>query len=159
MCSLRRTLAACLLPAAAGAQELTVRPRLQAEWRADVLAGPPAGIEFGAGVNVPLGYYLRLSVDAAAGMARRGNGAVGSGRAELAGRYLLDPFSEFPWGVYAGGGLTARWFDDSGWRANLLVVLGLEGPASHGWRTAVELGAGGGLRLGVVLRRARQNGR
>jgi hypothetical protein len=116
-------------------------------------------VELGAGANVPVGYYVRVQVDAGAGVARRDDRAVASGRVDLAGRYLLDPFREFRWGPYAGGGLTARWVDGSGWRAHLLVLLGMEGPASHGWRTAVEVGAGAGVRLGIVLRRARQNGR
>ena len=159
MCRLRRALAACLLPAAIGAQAFDFKPRLQTEWRADILAGPPAGIELAAGGNVPVGYYLRLNLDAAAGVARRDDRAVAGGRVDLAGRYVLDPFHEFRWGPYAGGGLTARWTDGAGWRANLLVLLGIEGPESHGWRTAVEVGAGGGVRLGIVCRRARQNGR
>jgi hypothetical protein len=156
---LRRALAACLLPAAAGAQEFDFKPHLQSGWRADLLAGPPAGIELGAGANVPVGYYLRMGLDVAAGVARRAERAVPGGRVDIAARYLLDPFREFRWGPYAGAGLTTRWVDGAGWRADLLVLLGIEGPESRGWRTAVELGAGGGVRLGLVFRRARQNGR
>lgn len=155
----RGALAACLLPVAIAAQGFDFKPRVQSGWRADALAGPPAGIELGASSNLPLGYYVRLGLDAAVGAARRGDRAVGSGRVDLAGRYLLDPFREFRWGPYAGGGLTARWTDGDGWRANVLVLIGLEGQESHGWRPAVEVGAGGGVRLGIVFRRARQNGR
>jgi hypothetical protein len=157
--SLRRALAACLLPAAAGAQEFDFKPRLQSGWRADLLSGPPAGIELGASANLPVGYYLRLDLALAGGVARRDERAVSEGRVDLAARYLLDPFREFRWGAYAGGGLTSRWVDRAGWRADLLVLVGLEGPESHGWRTAVEVGAGGGVRLGLVLRHVRQNGR
>jgi hypothetical protein len=74
-------------------------------------------------------------------------------------RFLLDPFKEFRWGPYLGGGFTALWENGGGWRGRLLVLLGVEGPAHAGWRTSVELGLGGGARLGVVLRRARVNGR
>jgi len=74
-------------------------------------------------------------------------------------RYLLDPFREFRWGPYAGAGFSAQWNRGADWRGDLLLLVGVEGPAHEGWRTAVELGRGGGARLGVVLRRARSNGR
>ena len=88
--------------------------------------------------------------------------AVFSGRVDLATRFLLDPFHEFSWGPYAGAGFSAqflRWDRRTNWRGDLLVLIGIEGPAHAGWRTAVELGLGGGARLGVVLRRARSNSR
>ena len=150
---------ACLLPLAAGAQVFAFTPNVQAGWRADAMFGVPHGAELGAAINVPAGYYVRLGLDAGAGVAAGDARAALAGRVDLTARYLLDPFSEFRWGPYAGGGLTSRWADTAGWRASLLVFLGLEGPASHGWRTAVEMGAGGGLRFGIVFRRARRNGR
>ena len=149
----------CLPPAAAGAQAFELKPRLQTGWRADAILGSPAAIEIAAGANVPVGYYVRMGFDAAVGVARRNDRAVPAGRVDVAARYLLDPFREFRWGPYAGGGLTAGWVDGAGWRAHLLVLVGIEGPESHGWRSAVEVGAGGGVRLGAVFRRARHNGR
>jgi hypothetical protein len=74
-------------------------------------------------------------------------------------RYLLDPLRQFKWGPYAGGGFTAQWDRRANWHGDLLVLVGIEGPVRAGWRPAVELGLGGGARLGVVLRRARSNGR
>jgi hypothetical protein len=155
----RRALAAWFMATALGAQEPAFTPRVQAGWRTDVLFGSPAAGELGAGINVPVGYYVRVGLDAGAGVARLDDRAVPSARADLAVRYLLDPVREFRWGPYAGGGLTTRWTDRAGWRASLLALVGIEGPESHGWRTSVEVGAGGGLRLGVVFRRARRNGR
>ena len=140
------------------AQEFTFSPQLQAEWRADALSGPPIALQLGAGVNIPVGYYVRVGLTAGGGVAWRGGAAAGSGRMDVTTRYLLDPFAELRWSVYGGAGVSAR-FDENHPRTFLLVVGGVEGPASHGWRTSIEAGLGGGVRLGFVLRRARKNGR
>lgn len=159
MRSVFATLFAALIPVAALAQEFAFQPRTQLELRADGLAGPPGALQFGAGANVPAGWYVRLGATLAAGPAWRDGRGVASARADVAARFLLDPFKEFPWSAYAGGGLTTRWNDPAGSRGYLLFLLGVEGPEHGGWRTAVEAALGGGARLGVVLRRARSNGR
>jgi hypothetical protein len=141
------------------AQSATLSIAPQFEARIDALAGPPAGAQLGIGANVAAGYYIRIGLDAAAGASSRDGSAVLSGRVDLASRFLLDPFRESAWAPYAGGGFTAQWDRDGNRRGDLLLLIGLEGPAHAGWRTAVELGLGGGARLGVVLRRARSNSR
>jgi hypothetical protein len=146
-------------PASTLAQSDALKPDVQLEARLDVLGGPPAGVQAGIGANVAAGYYLRIGADAAAGASSRDGSAVASGRVDVVTRYLLDPFHEFRWGPYAGGGFTAQWDRRANWRGDLLLLIGVEGPAHAGWRTSVELGLGGGARLGVVLRRARTNGR
>jgi hypothetical protein len=150
---------ACLTAARAGAQDFDFRPRVQWETRADGLAASPAAAQFGVGANVPGGYYMRYGVTAAAGPAWAGQVGMASARVDLSARYLLDPFHEISWGLYGGAGLSARWDDALHWREYLLVLAGLEGPATGGWRVAFEAGLGGGARIGLVLRRARQNGR
>ena len=147
------------VPGVLRAQLETLKPPVQFELRADLLGGPPAGVQAGVGANVPAGYYLRLGVDAAAGASVRDGDAFTSGRVDVVARYLLDPFRQFRWGPYFGGGFTAQWDRHAMRRGDLLLLAGIEGPAHAGWRTAVELGLGGGARLGVVLRRARSNGR
>jgi hypothetical protein len=146
-------------PAPTAAQQVAFQPPVQFEARLDLLGGPPAGVQVAAGANVAADYYLRIGADVAAGVAARGGAAVASGRVDVAARYLLDPFHEFRWGPYAGGGFTTQWNRVAGWRGDLLLLVGVEGPAHRGWRTSVELGLGGGARLGVVFRRARSNGR
>jgi hypothetical protein len=143
----------------AAAQAVPFKPAVQWEARLDALAGPPAAAEAGFGANVAAGYYVRIGLDAAMGAAARDGGAATSARADFVARYLLDPFRQFKWGPYAGGGFTAQWDRRANCRGDLLVLVGLEGPVHAGWRPAVELGLGGGARLGVVLRRARSNGR
>lgn len=152
-------LALAIVPARAVAQEIVFKPPVQFETRFDLLGGPPAGAQIGLGANVAAGYYLRIGADVAGGMAIRDGGEVAAGRVDVVSRYLLDPFHELRWGPYAGGGFTATWNRGSNWRGDLLLLVGIEGPAHAGWRTSVELGLGGGARLGVVLRRARVNGR
>jgi hypothetical protein len=147
------------VPALLCAQPVALKPPVQLELRADLLGGPPAGMQAGLGANVPAGYYVRLGMDAAAGASMHDGRAIASGRADVVARYLLDPFREFKWGPYIGGGFTAQWDRRAVRRGDLLLLAGIEGPAHAGWRTAVEVGLGGGARLGVVLRRARSNGR
>lgn len=158
LCALSCLAAMVTSPSPARAQSATFKPAVQFETRLDVLGGPPAGAQVGAGMNVAAGYYTRIGADAAVGASTH-DGVSASGRVDVAARYLLDPFREFRWGPYAGGGITALWDSRANWRAGLLLLVGVEGPAHAGWRTAVELGLGGGARLGLVLRRARSNGR
>ncbi len=146
-------------PSCALAQFVAIQPAVQFEARVDALGGPPAGAQLGVGANYAAGYYIRIGVDAAAGAVSRDGTATASARVDLASRFLLDPFHEFRWAPYAGGGVTMQWDRNATRRADLLLLIGLEGPAHAGWRTAFELGLGGGARLGVVLRRARSNGR
>jgi hypothetical protein len=146
-------------PALAIAQTAAPKPTVQFEARIDALGGPPAGAQAGVGANVMAGYYLRIGADVAGGVGWRDGNAVSSARADFAARYLLDPFGEIRWGPYVGGGFTAQWDRGTNSRGDLLFLVGLEGPVHAGWRTSVELGLGGGARLGVVLRRARSVGR
>lgn len=152
---------AALVAAAAPlhAQPDAFRPPVQFEMRADLLAGPQAGAQLGVGANVAAGSYVRIGMDAAGGASSRDGTAFASGRVDVVARYLLDPFREFRWAPYIGGGFTAQWDRRPARRGDLLVLVGVEGPARAGWLTSVELGLGGGARLGVVLRRARSNGR
>jgi hypothetical protein len=153
------SLAPAAVPIAARAQGEPFKPAVQFETRIDALGGPPAGAQLGIGANVAPDYYLRIGADAAFGAASRNGSAVAAGRVDVVTRYLLDPLHEFKWGPYAGAGMTALWDQRANWRADLLLVLGVEGPVHAGWRPSVELGLGGGARLGIVLRRARSNGR
>ena len=146
-------------PAALLAQTVEFKPPVQFEMRADLLAGPPPGAQVGLGANVAAGYYLRIEVDAAAGASLRDGSAFASGRVDVVTRYLLDPFREIKWAPYVGGGFTAQWDRRAPRRGDLLLLACVEGPVHGGWLTSVELGLGGGARLGVVLRRARSNGR
>ncbi len=133
------------------AQQIPTRPEI----RADLLGPSPYTVQLGAGVNIGAGYYQRVELDGALGARRRGAGLVGTARADALLRLLLDPFGQQRWALSLAGGLSLR--DEAGdkVRPYLAGAMELEGPISHGIRMAYQLGLGGGVRLGVVIRRAR----
>jgi hypothetical protein len=118
--------------------------------RLDVIVGGSSAAHVGAGVAFITGTYLRSGIEAAVGASRDGV----SGRVDLVNRFHLDPFRESTWAPYAGGGLTGRFDDGSKSRAYLLVLFGIDGPAKRGLTTSFEAGFGGGVRIGVMIRRA-----
>jgi hypothetical protein len=146
------------------AQAQVPSPSVQPEVRLDVIAGHQPAVQAGAGVQVPLGYYVRLGLEGAVGVATRDRKAlVGSSdappgpldaRADLLVRFLLDPFRQSRYGLSVGGGLSARAEPGDHVRPRLLVAVDLEGRrSSHGVVPALQVGLGGGARVGVILRR------
>lgn len=143
---------------AASAQQ-PVRAMPQPELRLELPATPAAGLGAGLGVNVRAGWYARVGVAATASVVRNGDGWGGAQRLEMTSRFLFDPFAERPRGVYAGAGVSARRGPDGRVRGDLLLLVGLEGRAAGRTVPAVELALGGGVRVGVALRRKRPAGR
>ena len=143
---------------AARAQVAAATPAagVQPEARIDLLAGARSAVQAGVGLQLPVGLYVRVGTDVVLGVR---TGAAGDGRldgrVDMLGRFLLDPFRQSPYGVSAGAGLTARL--DPGARVIplLLVAIEVEGHRrASGWVPAVQLGLGGGARIGIVLRGA-----
>ncbi|HEX3532606.1 MAG TPA: hypothetical protein VHT23_00185 [Gemmatimonadaceae bacterium] len=128
---------------------------IQSEVRVDGFFARSGGVEAGYGISIPAGIYLRSGLVGGVGAGRHGV----ESRADFVSRFSLDPFRQGRWAPYAGAGLSGRFraSADGGSKAFLLVYLGLEGPLPNGnlsgWVPAVELGLGGGARLGVILRR------
>jgi len=160
--SLAALLALPLMAPAAHAQ--LPKPSVHPEARLDVILGHQPAVQLGAGLQVPMGYYVRVGLDAAVGVATNDREApLGSpdsppgpldGRADLLVRFLLDPFRQSPWGLSLGGGLSARAEPGDHVRPRLLAAVDLEGRRSRrGVVPAFQLGVGGGVRLGVILRR------
>lgn len=133
------------------------QPTISAEYRADMLIGRGTAAQIGAGAQFPLGYYVRLGVTGAAGVSSRDGDSVASGRVDVIARYLLDPFREVAWTPSFGGGLTVRYDDgDARPRTYLAVVLDVEGPRFRRVLSpSLQLGLGGGTRIGVALRATR----
>ena len=140
------------------------RPGVEPEARLDVIAGHQPAVQIGGGVQVPIGYYVRVGLDAAAGVVLGDRKAlIGipdeppgplDGRADLLVRFLLDPFRQSAFGLSVGGGVSARAEPGDHVRPRLLVAMDLEGRRSaHGVVPALQVGLGGGVRIGVVLRR------
>jgi hypothetical protein len=141
--------AALLIPAIARGQAFVPEARI------DAIVSRTSAVHAGAGVTTSLGTYLRSGVDAAAGFSRDGM----SGRIDAVNRFHLDPFREHRWAPYAGGGLTARFDEGHRSRVFLLLVIGADGPAARGIATSLEVGLGGGGRIGLIVRPASQRSR
>jgi hypothetical protein len=126
---------------------------VQPEVRTDVMVARSAAMQVAVGVAAPAGEYLRLGGDLGLGVAGGSRGPFLSTRADFYGRFHLDPRAESRWAPYlvAGGSFRA----DAGSRGRLyaLAAVGAEGPATHPVVPAFELGFGGGVRAGIVLRR------
>ena len=129
-------------PGAAGAQ------RLQPELRIDALWPAPVVVQPGVGATIPLGYYVRVT--AAAGYAPRADARLidDHWRGDVIGRFLLDPFRQQRWGASVGGGLSIRE------KTYLAALLDIEGRDWKGVMTALQIGVSGGVRAGLVFRRA-----
>ena len=128
---------------------------VQSEVRVDGVLARSSGVEAGYGVSIPAGIYVRTGLVGGVGAGRHGV----ESRADFISRFSLDPFRQSRWAPYAGAGLSGRFraLADGGAKGYLLVFLGLEGPLPNspepGWVPAVELGLGGGARIGLILRR------
>ncbi len=142
------------LPIASVGAQMPQQP-LQLEGRFDAIFARDAGAEAGLGVSIPAGIYIRSGIVVGVGAGRHG----AEGRTDLISRFSLDPFRQFRWAPYGGGGISGRYRSklDGGSKAYLMVFLGVEGPLPIGRMAglvpAVEVGLGGGVRIGVVLRR------
>ena len=133
-----------------GAQEQLPR---YGELRADAIVGRSTSAEAGAGLVVPLDVYTRLGVDGAVGAAWRGDATHAAGRVDAVVRFLLDPFREAPLGLSLGGGLSVPYVaGDVHIRPYLTGVIDLEGRMRGRVTPALQVGLGGGARVGVVLR-------
>jgi hypothetical protein len=111
--------------------------------------GPePYSVQPGVGGVVALGYYARFSADVGYAMRSDAKLIGDRWRADLLGRFTLDPFRQQRWGLSIGGGLSFRR------QTYLAAVVDLEGPEWAGLLPALQVGVSGGWRAGLVLRRA-----
>jgi hypothetical protein len=154
-----RTLAAAALVAAAvlacspsAVAQAPARP--QPEMRLDVIAARATALHAGVGAALPLGRYVRVELVGAAGSLLGADRPSFSARGDAVARLMLDPEFATRWTAYLGGGASARYDEPHDWRALLVVLFGAEGPRWRGTVPFVEVGYGGGFRVGVGLRRA-----
>lgn len=143
------------LAPAARAQQAARRVLPPIELRGDAIdarSTKNGTLQAGLGVNIPLGSYVRLELDGAGGVTRRDAADHHSGRGDAITRFLLDPFAESPWGLSIGGGMSVLFADGARTHAYLVVVADLEAPRVGGIVPAVQVGLGGGLRIGLVAR-------
>ena len=148
---------ACLWPRVAWSQP--AGSAVQPEFRADLLAARSSAVQLGVGAVAPAGEYLRLGGDLGAGIAGGAGGPLLSTRADVYGRFHLDPRAESRWVPYLVAGGSLRADQRARGRLYALAAVGVEGPESHRVVPAFELGLGGGVRAGIVLRRGLANRR
>ena len=141
-------------PACVRAQEVAT-PGVKPELRADVLFGRASAVQVGAGAQIPFGYYVRMELDGAIGLRdNRVSGSRADARVDLLTRFLLDPFRQSRYGLSLGGGIGLRAEPGDHVRPVLLAALDVEGRRwSSGWVPALQVGLGGGVRVGLVLRK------
>ena len=133
-------------------------PTVMPEVRLDVITGHQPAAQLGAGVQIPAGYYVRVGLDGAVGYALTDHSSAHGrtdARVDLLARFLLDPFRQSAYGLSVGGGLGLRAEPGDRGRPLLLVAVDVEGRRSaRGYVPALQVGLGGGARIGIVLRRA-----
>lgn len=118
------------------------------EARVDGIFSETPAVHLGAGVLFPLGTYVRSGVVGGVGV----SGSQVSFRGDFVNIFHVDPFRESRWAPYGGGGFSLR--RDKETNTYLLLVLGLEGPRGKAYAPAFEIGLGGGVRAGVIVRRS-----
>lgn len=141
--------AICMSGGVADAQAQPAAASLIPVARLDVIGGNPSALQAGLGLVFPLTSELTIGGTAGAGISSTGF----SGRGDLFGQFSLDPYHQNTWEPYVGGGVTARF--DSGSRGERTYLLGFVGanwPRTGSLAPGVELGFGGGVRLGITLR-------
>jgi hypothetical protein len=141
------------------AQARPVRALPQLEARLDAVLSPTSGAMAGVGVNVRAGWYARVGAALSAGAVRRGDGWDARQRLDATARFVFDPFGERTRGFYAGAGIGAEHRAGGDVRAVLLAVVGVEGATTARVLKSAELTLGDGVRVGVVLRQRRRQGR
>jgi hypothetical protein len=143
-----------------GAQQPVQRSSRQFEVRSDVLAASHLiATQVGVGLASPFSTYLRMGIVLGAGVARSDGSNGFSARADLVWRLNPDPLRQVRWTPYLTVGASVRRDVPRATNCYLLALAGVEGPEWHGMLPALDLGLGGGVRLGVVLRHARPNRR
>jgi hypothetical protein len=153
----RAALGAVTVAAAAVPSRAQQTQQARSEARVDYLGPSPHALHGGLGMSAPLGTYLRMTLIAAGGTSWADGRSGASFRGDIVGRFSFDPFRERRWGLSAGGGVSLR-YDQvrSGrhWRPLLALVIDLEGPRRGVIAPAIQVGLGGGVRAGAIVRRA-----
>ena len=135
--------------AQAQTQQVAVAVSYVPSLRLDVLGGKPTALQAGAGIAFPFSNYFSIGAAVGAGISSTGF----SGRADGFGQFSLDPYHQSEWEPYVGGGVTVRGDGGGpGTRTYLLAFIGANGPSTGTIAPGVELGFGGGVRLGVTMR-------
>lgn len=123
-----------------------------AEYRVDAIDGKGTTMQAAAGYTIPMGVYLRLAALGGVGPRWLDGRTSLAGRTDIIARFLLDPFEQTPLALSLGGGVSVPYQEGRAVRPFLTAVIDVEGKQRGRFTPAVQIGLGGGLRVGVGLR-------
>ncbi len=111
-------------------------------------------VHLGVGGTRVLSRNLEIQLVIAGGTAFRDGSSdnPAAGRGDLLARFAPLPADRQRWSAYVAGGLSALVERGTSGRAVLALLVGMEGGRARETRTFVELGVGGGVRLGAGVR-------
>jgi hypothetical protein len=132
------------------AQQIALPP--YAEYRVDAIDGRGTAVQGGIGYTVPMGIYVRLAAIGALGPQWRHERTTLSGRTDVIARFVLDPFRQTPIALSVGGGVSVPYEENRVTRPYLTAVIDLEGRRRGRLTPAIQIGLGGGTRIGLGLR-------
>ena len=127
--------------------------RVMPEVRADAFLARRSALHAGLGANLPLARSVRLEIVGGVGSTLGPADEGLSGRIDAIGRFLLDPEDLLRWSGYVGGGTSLRYAQPADWRGFVTRVIGVEAPRPGRVAPFFEIGYGGGVRVGVGVRR------
>lgn len=119
-----------------------------------IAASQVTTVHLGVGGTRVLARNLEAQLVIGGGTAfREGTGEnAAAGRADLLVRFAPLPADRQRWSAYVAGGLSALVERGTSGRAVLALLVGMEGGRARETRSFVELGVGGGLRVGAGVR-------
>ena len=138
---------------AARAAESQARSAL--EVRVDgIAASRVTTVHLGVGGTRVVSRNLELQLVIGGGTAFREGSSddAAAGRGDLLARFAPLPTDGRRWGAYVASGLSALVERGTSGRAVLALLVGIEGGRARETRSFVELGVGGGVRLGAGVR-------
>ena len=151
--------AVAAVPALGAQQTSALIPPPYAEFRVDAISARAFTTQAAAGVNIPMGIYVRLGVLGAVGATGTASDYALSGRTDAIARFLFDPLRETPWALSLGAGVSVPYEQGTRVRPLLTAVIDVEGKRRGAFTPALQVGLGGGVRVGVALRRSPANRR
>lgn len=134
-----------------GAQQQLVPPPY-VEYRVDGIDGRGTTIQGGLGYTVPLGIYMRVAAIGGIGPQWRDDKTLLAGRTDVIARFVLDPFRQLPVGLSFGGGVSVPYEQHAVTRPYLTAVIDVEGRGAGRLKPALQVGLGGGTRVGLAFR-------
>lgn len=125
------------------------------EVRVDAIAASRVTtVHLGVGATRVVSRNLEVQLVIGGGSAFREGSSddAAAGRADLLARFAPLPADRQRWSAYVAGGLSGLVERGTSGRAVLALLVGMEGGRARETRSFVELGVGGGLRLGAGVR-------